>query len=562
MDNFIDYYITLGIPYDATKDEIQEAYQKKKKEDPNEDIEKAYDILSDENSKELFDSILAYNLNREETYKDDDDLKMVHDVEISHEVHGSHHDAVIHEVQQESHGGHHDVGMIQEVQQDSHGGHGGHNVGTRQEVQQDSHGGHGGHGGHEGHGGGDEPLMEIVKRINEKNKNKEHTIRVLIIEDDNKYSDNYTNNDDFVGGYHHDVFKMLLQDVDGGLYQNYKYELFFSDKNLLNYDGFVNDVHDNKYDIVIGGFSINKYRESKINFSIPLYINRIGILHLRKKKFFDNLKILLYELCIIFAVITILAIVLSFLKYYFFPNMYVTVSKEKSDNKSKMKKKSEKEQENLQSDKYKDHLRSSISFMFGEAGPVAENTPATYSRIAFILFCFVVGFIVLFYAQARITTISLILETTDAKIEFDEINSEKYRPFLAKEGNAESYKIQLLRGKNERVEIENSSNDNIVNKYFFEKDNYDGVVMLYTDAYQYLQDKKYDFAFSSEGYGLEPSCWIVSQRPHCIPIIKDINLLILKHRSLGTNSMSDTIEFGHLTMICKDYIKEKNACLF
>ena len=165
---------------------------------------------------------------------------------------------------------------------------------------------------------------------------------------------------------------------------------------------------------------------------------------------------------------------------------------------------------------------------------------------------------VLFYAQARVTTISLILETTDAQIEFEKINSDEYRPFLAKSGNAESYKIQLLRGKEDRVIIEDASNDNIVRQYAFEKGDFEGVVMLYTDAYQYLQDKNYDFTFSSEGYGLEPSCWVVSSRPHCIPVLKDINLLILKHRSLGTNSMSDTIEFGHLTMICKDYIKEKN----
>ena len=403
----------------------------------------------------------------------------------------------------------------------------------------------------------DMSLEDIVNKINIRNKNVEYTIKVLIIQDDNKYSDNYTNNSDFVGGYHYDVFKMLLQDTSGGLYKNYKYELYYTDVNNLNYDLFVEMVNNGKYDIVIGGFSINQKRENLVNFSIPLYINRIGILHLRKKRFVDNMKVLIYELAIIFGVIIILGIIFGFIKYTFFPEWY--------EEESPANVKGKKTKKNVAKDdskKFKEHVAASLPFMFGEMGKTAENTPHSYGGIIFVLFAMIIGFMVLFYAQARITTISLILETTDAEIQFDKINSDEYRPFLAKEGNAESYKIQLLRGKKDRVQIENSSNDNLVRQYAFEKEYFEGVVMLYTDAYQYLQDKDYDFTFTSEGYGLEPSCWIVSRREHCIPILKDINLLILKHRSLGTNSMSDTIEFGHLTMICKKYIKEKNACLF
>ena len=81
-------------------------------------------------------------------------------------------------------------------------------------------------------------MLERFNKINKRNKNVEYTIKVLIIQDDNKYSDNYTNNSDFVGGYHYDVFKMLLQDTSGGLYKDYKYELYYTDVNNLNYDLF------------------------------------------------------------------------------------------------------------------------------------------------------------------------------------------------------------------------------------------------------------------------------------------------------------------------------------
>ena len=414
----------------------------------------------------------------------------------------------------------------------------------------DNHDMHGTQGTHDVYSthGINQSLEEIVGEINAKNNKKTHVIRVLIIKDDNKYSDNFTDNENFYGGYHYDVFKMLLQDKDGGLYQNYRYEIYYSDPDNLNYDLFVDEVYEDKYDIVIGGFSINRKRQELINYSIPLYINRVGILHFKKQKFLQGVKILGKETFYIFTAIIFFGVLFAILYHFLFPHMYIQEDK-------KITKKNGKKT-------FIEHLSASIPFFFGEMGMLTENVDRSYIGVFVTIVAMIFSFMLLFYAQARFTTVALLLETQESELEFENINSDIYRPFLAKEGNAESYKLQLLRGQEERVVIEDIGNDYLVQKYAYEKNDYDGVVMLYTDAYQYLIDRNYDFTFSMDGYGLEPSCWIVSQRPHCISVLKDINLLILKHRSLGTNTMSDTIEFGHLTMICKNYIREKNACLF
>lgn len=421
----------------------------------------------------------------------------------------------------------------------------------------DSHSTHGDHSttnNHSSHGGHhdmSQSLEDMVKEINQKNKTylrSKEKIKVLIIKDDNPFSDNY--HEETKRGYHFDVFKMLLADKDGGLYQNYTYEVFYSDPENNNYNTFVDEVYFGKYDLVVGGFSINESREKKINYSIPLYINRVGILHLNKKNYWKNMMILVKETLKLFAFMIVLGIILGGVLYYIEPFRNPDYKKTKKESKLKKEK------------RFRRHILTMVASIFGEMGFLSENSSLSLAGIVFSIVCFMIIFQILIVAQARVTTINLKLENQDSTIEFDKINSNEYRPFLAKKGNAESYKVQLLRGKPERVEIENSSIENLVTNYSFYENRYDGVVLLYTDAYQYLIDKNKNFTFSMEGFGLEPSCWIVKNDPKGIHLLEDINLLILKHRVLGVNSETDEIQFGHLTDICKEYIKENNACLF
>ena len=405
---------------------------------------------------------------------------------------------------------------------------------------------HGGHGGHEQHNA--MSLDNLVLEINQKNTGK-NTVKVLIIKDDNPFSDNY--HEDTKRGYHYDVFKMLLSDPDGGLNQNFRYEIYYSNPDENNYNDFVENVNRGDYDMVIGGFSINEERETKINYTIPLYINRIGVLHLNEKKYWKNLSILFIETMKIFGFMVFIAIIFGIILYYIEPHRHPSFKKTKKKESGKSREK-----------RFRRHLLTMISTFFGEMGNLSENATLTVPGLIFVIVTFIVVFMFLIYAQAQITTINLRLENTDHVIEFDKINTDEYKPFLAKTGNAESYKIQKIRGKPERVEIENSTVDNLVNKYFYEKNKYDGVVLIYTDAYQYLKDKSKNFTFSMEGYGLEPSCWIVRQNNDLgNHLLEDVNHLILKHRSMGIDTTTEKIVYGHLTEICKEYIKETNACL-
>ena len=407
------------------------------------------------------------------------------------------------------------------------------------------------HSSHGGHHDMSQSLEDIVKEINQNNQSvfgSKPKVKVLIIKDDNPFSDNY--HEEKKAGYHYDVFKMLLSDKTGGLYKNFTYEVFYSDPENNNYDTFVDEVYAGKYDIVIGGFSINESREKKINYSIPLYINRVGILHLNKKNYWKNMMILVKETLKLFAFMIVLGIILGGVLYYIEPFRNPDYKKTKKESKLKKEK------------RFRRHILTMVASIFGEMGFLSENSSLSFAGIVFSIICFMIIFQILIVAQARVTTINLKLENQDSTIEFDKINSNEYKPFLAKQGNAESYKLQLLRGKPERVEIENSSIENLVTNYSFYENRYDGVVLLYTDAYQYLIDKSKNFTFSMEGFGLEPSCWVTKNDPNGIHLLKDINLLIVKHRALGVDSQTDEIQFGHLTKICKQYIKENNACLF
>lgn len=391
-------------------------------------------------------------------------------------------------------------------------------------------------------------LNELVLKINETNIGKK-IVKVLIIKDDNPFTDNY--HEATKRGYHYDVFKMLLVDPDGGLNKNFQYEIYYSHPDKNNYNDFVDDVYHSKYDMVIGGFSINEERAKKINYTIPLYINRIGILHLNEKKYWKNLYILFIETMKIFGFMVLIAIIFGIILYYIEPYRHPSFKKKKMKESKKSKEK-----------RFRRHLLTMISTFFGEMGNLSENATLTVPGLIFVILTFIVVFMFLIYAQAQITTINLRLENTDHVIEFDKINTDEYKPFLAKTGNAESYKIQKIRGEPERVEIENSTVDNLVNKYFYAKNEYDGVVLIYTDAYQYLKDKTKNFTFSMEGYGLEPSCWIVQQNNDLGKhLLEDVNNLILKHRSIGVDTKTEKIVYGDLTEICKQYIKETNACL-
>ena len=74
-----------------------------------------------------------------------------------------------------------------------------------------------------------------------------------------------------------------------------------------NYNKFIKEVNENKYDIVIGEFFTNNYREKLINFTTPISIDSNAVLHVKKNNHFSTVykifKKVIYQ--IIFLIISI-----------------------------------------------------------------------------------------------------------------------------------------------------------------------------------------------------------------------------------------------------------------
>lgn len=400
------------------------------------------------------------------------------------------------------------------------------------------------HSSHGSHHGSNQSLEEIVKKINTENSSKP-IVKVLIIQDDNDFSDNY--HPRTKEGYHFDVFKMLIEDEDSHLHKNYQYDIEYIEmRGSLNYNNLIEKVQNEEYDLILGGFLITKEREGIVNFSVPLYINRIGILHLNTINLKENFKILLFELVKIFSVIILIALCFGLILYYVEPFRNPDYKKKGKESKAKKEK------------RFRRHMLTMIASFFGEMGFLSENSTLTVTGMFFTIFSFIFIFILLMIVQARITTVNLRLESQENNIDYLKVSTDYYKPFLAKEGNAEGRNIEILRPVN-YVDFRKESLEFLVLSYFNEPKKYGGIVMLYTDAAKYLMDKDKNYIFSMDGFGLEPTCWVVTQHSTRLNpelLLEDINIDILKHRTIDSQGSG-----GHLTKICKKYIKEKNACL-
>ena len=326
-------------------------------------------------------------------------------------------------------------------------------------------------------------------------------------------------------GFHYNVFNIIKDNLKN----KYKFNITYSDEMENNYNKFIDETKNGKYDIVVGGFSYNNEREKKINYTYPLFLNSNSILHIKQDYFFKNLVSILFKITIPIIILLFLGIVFGFILNYFEPTRASWLSHIKGSKKEISKK------------IFRRHLLTSIASFYGQTGFLSENSTLSIVGIVVSIIIFVIVFNVLIIVQAKITTLNIELEKEKKILNIN--NLQKYK-LLGIKGHNSPAKL-IKRGAN--IDYVDKSVADTYKHYMKNKDKYNGISLVYTDAFYYYTQNK-DLEITHVGLGIEPSSWVINKEK--VQLLYDINMQLL--------TIKDN---GNLSSICGKFIKRMDSCL-
>ena len=335
------------------------------------------------------------------------------------------------------------------------------------------------------------------------------TIRVFILVGD---SDQYTtrayktkdkDGKEIYRGFFYDVWRIVKAKLD------YKYNFveIYSLPTDSNFNEFVNQTNQGKYDIVIGGFFALEEREKKINFANPIVINANCILHQYDKDKLAILKNLLKVSGILLIYLLVTGIFIGVILWLFDNNRTIFLAQIKNS-------------VNKQQVQFIRSLMTGIAAVYGEMGYLAENTTLSIFSSTLLIIFMTISFILVMFTQGEFTKILLEGQET-SKFTIDNLPN---KPLLGLKGNAETIKIKRYGAKVD--ELENITSEELVEKYLNNKDKYAGVILSYIQSFGFA--KKYPSLIISSSFGYEPASYVVN--PSKKQFLKDVNLIILEAR--------------------------------
>lgn len=344
--------------------------------------------------------------------------------------------------------------------------------------------------------------------------NRKKTIRVLLIMGDENSLFNTTyiyslNGDKIYQGFNWDIWK----EIQEKLKDKYNFEITESEI-TKNYDIYVNDIEDGKYDIAIYGFTPLSTREN-IYFCIPHAITSNTVVYEKKYDIVEDFKKISITLIQIFISLIILGIIVGLVLFFFDPDRKIHGNAIKKNNTLYF----------LRS------ILTGISSIFGEMGLLSERSSLKLSGIIITVLLMGISFTVLMYFQAEITKILL---TTDTNT-INHYNVEKLN-LIGHSNNSDTIKLKQY-GANV-TEIENVSSKQLLDIYLKNKDKYDGFILSYHEAYKYK--KEYNILEYSADFGNEPCSFIINKNQS--ELYHDVN-----------REIANMIEELRINKICKSY---------
>lgn len=299
-----------------------------------------------------------------------------------------------------------------------------------------------------------------------------------------------------------DIFKEISRMPE--IKRKYDFNFTFSKYGVNNYDQSIQDIHDNKYDMCIGGYISNSKREELVNFSSPLLIDAPCIFHYVSHNITDIFINVLKNITKSFIILIVLGILSGLALYYFTP------SRKKNTNAK------------TSSEFLFRSIITGIFTFFGEAGYLSENSTTSIKGIIIVVVIMLISFIYLMFLQAEIT--SQIINRKQNKESTIDVIREK--PVLGHEGYASARKMKSY---GIRVKyIKGKKNDDLIDMYISNPEKYSGVVLTYCDGFPYKNLKN---LHSTLNFGYEPLS--IPIRTDKTELLDDINKSIMKLRSRG-----------------------------
>lgn len=304
-------------------------------------------------------------------------------------------------------------------------------------------------------------------------------------------------------GFLWDVFKEVRSLPQ--IKDKYDFDFTFSESGKNFYGKLVEDVKNDKYDIVVGGYIHTIEREKLINYTSPIAIDSIAVFHYQKSNVYETFKEIFISLSYLVAILIALGFVSGVFLYFVNPNR---ISKTNAKSKSGF---------------FFRSVMTGIATFFGEMGYLSENATNNIKGIVIVVCIMLIAFIYILFLQAEVT--SRVIERKTTKGLDKESLSD--RPILGHKGYAMAQKVQEYGGILEY--LEGKTNQELFDMYKFNPDKYNGIAMSYSDGYPYT--KILSNLYATLEFGNEPVSLIVNQNK---PIfLDDVNRAILYIRSKG-----------------------------
>ena len=320
------------------------------------------------------------------------------------------------------------------------------------------------------------------------------------------------------GGYIYNGFGWtIFQNIKRKLKDKYNFIVTFSDLKDNDYDKFIREVNENKYDIIIGEFFTNNYREKLINFTTPISIDSNAILHIKKTNPFSTFYKIFKKVSYQFLFLILLGLVFGLLLYFIESGREYHSKRLQKSNRLRF----------LRS------IVTGISSMFGEMGYLSERSSLTIRGIILITIIMSIAFLFIMYIQGAITS-SLIKEESD-----NITKNDSNKTLIGFKGYSTVNKLKRYGFK--VIEVENLTTDDYIKEYLKNTEKYDGAIFAYCEAFEYL--KKYPNLTISLDFGNEPVSFPVNKEK--INFLEDVNKTITELR--------DNLE---LNRICKSYYND------
>ena len=359
----------------------------------------------------------------------------------------------------------------------------------------------------------------MKSKIFEDNTNKPIVKVLLVVEDNLDTSETHRiDKNDVNTGYAWNIFLKIKE----ALYDKYDFKLIYTDPKDTNYDQFVKDTHEGKYDLVIGQFFYTKEREKLIDYTKPVLIDGNVILHLRETNLFTQMRDIFLSVINLLVILVIVGSI-SGIILYVFDNKRTHYLDQVTSSKKSIK------------SKLIRSLLTGISASFGEMGFLSENSTLNIIPMLITIVIMSISFILVMFIQGKITN-NIIQASQSEVISTSNIPS---KPCLGFKGYSVTKKLERYGVKIKY--IDNVGLNKMLEMYLKNSDKYGGCVLSFVDAYILT---KHDTSKTtiSDLFGLETSSFIVNQQKD--GLLEDIDKVILELR----NSLE-------LSKLCKGYFQ-------